>query len=49
MSFMDKFSDIFRERPDDDFDDFYEDESSDFSAPAAPDTRDTAPREKRTR
>ncbi len=33
MSFMDKFSDIFKERSDEDFDDFYEDESSDFSSP----------------
>ncbi len=44
MSFMDKFSDIFRERPDDDFDDFYEDESSDFSAPAAPRRSSRQPR-----
>ena len=29
MGFMDKFADIFKERPEDDFDDFYDDTSSD--------------------
>lgn len=33
MGFMDKFADIFKERPEDDFDDFYEDNSSDFDMP----------------
>ncbi len=33
MGFMDKFADIFKERPEDDFDDFYEDTSSDFDMP----------------
>ncbi|MDE6124666.1 MAG: cell division protein SepF [Eubacterium sp.] len=35
MGFMDKFTDIFKERPEDDFDDFYEDNSSDFEMPYA--------------
>lgn len=35
MGFLDKFSDIFKERPEDDFDDFYEDNSSDFEVPHA--------------
>lgn len=33
MGLMDKFADIFKERPEDDFDDFYEDNSSDFDMP----------------
>ena len=35
MGILDKFSDIFKERPDEDFDDFYEDNSSDFEVPHA--------------
>ncbi len=35
MGFMDKFTDIFKERSEDDFDDFYEDNSSDFEMPYA--------------
>ena len=35
MGFLDKFTDIFKERPEDDFDDFYEDTSSDFEVPHA--------------
>ncbi len=37
MGFMDKFTDIFKERSEDDFDDFYEDNSSDFEMPYAKD------------
>ena len=53
MGFMDKFTDIFKERSEDDFDDFYEDNSSDFEMPYAPKTsRSTrsvkAPREEKT-
>lgn len=52
MGFMDKFTDIFKERSEDDFDDFYEDNSSDFEMPYAPKTsRSTrsvkAPREEK--
>ena len=36
MGFMDKFADIFKERPEDDFDDFYDDHSSDFDLPPKP-------------
>lgn len=36
MGFMDKFADIFKERPEDDFDDFYDDTSSDFDMPPKP-------------
>ncbi|MDE5671527.1 MAG: cell division protein SepF [Eubacterium sp.] len=36
MGFMDKFADIFKERPEDDFDDFYDDKSSDFDMPPKP-------------
>ncbi len=35
MGFMDKFADIFKERPEDDFDDF-DDTSSDFDMPPKP-------------
>ena len=38
MGFMDKFTDIFKERSEDDFDDFYEDNSSAFEMPYAPKT-----------
>ncbi len=53
MGFMDKFTDIFKERSEDDFDDFYEDNSSDFEMPYAPkasrSTRSVkAPREEKT-
>lgn len=53
MGFLDKFTDIFRERPEDDFDDFYEDTSSDFEVPHASrqrrQTREVSvPREERT-
>lgn len=53
MGIMDKFTDIFKERPEDDFDDFYEDNSSDFEVPhAARQRRQTrevsVPREERT-
>ena len=36
MGFMDKFADIFKERPEDDFDDFYDVNSSDFDMPPKP-------------
>ena len=53
MGLFDKFTDIFRERPDEDFDDFYEDTSSDFEVShAARQKRQTreisVPREERT-
>ena len=53
MGFLDKFTDIFKERPEDDFDDFYEDTSSDFEVPHATrqrrQTRElSVPREERT-
>ncbi|MCH5316794.1 MAG: cell division protein SepF [Eubacterium sp.] len=53
MSFLDKFSDIFKERPEDDFDDFYGDTSSDFEVPHASrqrrQTREVSvPREEKT-
>ena len=53
MGFLDKFSDIFKERPEDDFDDFYEDNSSDFEVPHATrqrrQTREVSvPREEKT-
>lgn len=53
MGILDKFTDIFKERPEDDFDDFYEDTSSDFEVPhAARQRRQTrevsVPREEKT-
>lgn len=35
MGLLEKFTDIFRERPDEDFDDFYEDNSSGYEVPHA--------------
>ena len=35
MGLLEKFTDIFRERPDEDFDDFYEDAASDYEVPHA--------------
>ena len=53
MGFLDKFTDIFKERPEDDFDDFYEDQSSDFEVPHAakqrrPSRSVSVPREEKT-